>query len=43
MDAALVIEALNRSLGHRRVEPDQLIIHRDQGSQYRAFDYHKLL
>lgn len=38
MDTALVIEALNRALGHRRVEPDQLLIHTDQGSQYRAAD-----
>ena len=35
--------ALNRALGHRRVEPEQLIIHTDQGSQYRASDYRKLL
>jgi transposase InsO family protein len=39
MDAPLVIEALNRALGHRQVEPDQLLIHTDQGSQYRANDY----
>ncbi|WP_083891361.1 IS3 family transposase [Cyanobium gracile] len=39
MDAALVIEALNRALGHRQVEPEQLLIHTDQGSQYRASDY----
>ena len=43
MDAALVIEALNRALGHRQVEPDQLLIHTDQGSQYRANDYRELL
>jgi transposase InsO family protein len=43
MDTALVMEALNRALGHRRVEPEQLIIHTDQGSQYRASDYRKLL
>ena len=43
MDAALVIEALSRALGHRQVEPDQLLIHTDQGSQYRANDYQELL
>ncbi|CAK6686700.1 IS3 family transposase ISStau1 [Synechococcus sp. CBW1107] len=43
MDATLVIEALNRALGHRRVEPEQLLLHTDQGSQYRATDYRQLL
>jgi transposase InsO family protein len=43
MDTALVMEALNRALGHRQVEPEQLIIHTDQGSQYLASDYRKLL
>jgi transposase InsO family protein len=43
MDAALVIEALNRALGHRQVVPDQLLIRTDQGSQYRAQDYRELL
>jgi transposase InsO family protein len=43
MDAALVIEALNRALGHRQVEPEQLLLHTDQGSQYRATDYRQLL
>ena len=43
MDATLVIEALNRALSHRRVEPKQLLVHTDQGSQYRATDYHDLL
>jgi transposase InsO family protein len=43
MEAALVIEALNRALGHRQVAPDQLLIHTDQGSQYRATDYRGLL
>ena len=43
MDAALVIEALNRALGHRRVEPAQLLIHTDQGSQYRADNFRELL
>ena len=43
MDAALVIEALNRALGQRRVKAEQLLIHTDQGSQYRATDYRELL
>jgi transposase InsO family protein len=43
MDAPLVIEALSRALGHRQVEPDQLLIHTDHGSQYRANDYQELL
>jgi transposase InsO family protein len=43
VDAPLVIEALNRALGHRQVEPEQLLIHTDQGSQYRANDYLELL
>ena len=43
MDAALVIEALNRALGHRLVEPETLLLHTDQGSQYRATDYRVLL
>ena len=42
-DAALVIVALNRALGHRQLAPDQLMLHTDQGSQYRASDYRKLL
>jgi putative transposase len=32
-----------RALGHRQVEPDQLLIHTDQGSQYRAIAYRQLL
>jgi transposase InsO family protein len=43
MDAALVIEALNRALGHRQVEPAQLLLHTDQGSHYRGTDYRDLL
>jgi transposase InsO family protein len=43
MDAALVIEALNRALGHRQAEPEMLLLHTDQGSQYRATDYRDLL
>jgi putative transposase len=33
METTLVLEALNRALGQRQVEPDQLLIHTDQGSQ----------
>ena len=43
MEAALVLEALNRALGHRQIKPDQLLIHTDQGSQYRATAYRQLL
>jgi transposase InsO family protein len=43
MDAALVVEALNRALGHRQLEAEQLLLHTDQGSQYRATDYRELL
>jgi putative transposase len=43
MVAILVIETLNRALGHRRVEPEKLLIHTDQGSQYRATNYRGLL
>ena len=43
MDSALVIEALNRALGHRRVESEKQLIHTDQGSQYRATHYRDLL
>ena len=43
MDTVLVIQALNRALGHRLVEPEHLIIHTDQGSQYRASNYQILL
>lgn len=43
MDVALVIEALNRAIGQRQVIPGQLLIHTDQGSQYRATDYRELL
>ncbi|SBO44315.1 IS3 element protein InsF (fragment) [Cyanobium sp. NIES-981] len=43
MDATLVIEALSRSLGHRQVQPEQLLLHTDRGSQYRATDYRDLL
>ena len=43
MEATLVLEALNWALGHRQIEPDQLLIHTDQGSQYRATAYRQLL
>ena len=43
MEATLVLEALNRALGHRQIESDQLLIHTDQGSQYRATAYRQLL
>ena len=33
MEATLVLEALNRALGHRQIKSDQLLIHTDQGSQ----------
>ncbi|WP_225875963.1 DDE-type integrase/transposase/recombinase [Cyanobium sp. NS01] len=32
MDAALVVEALNRAPDLRRVEPEALLLHTDQGS-----------
>ena len=43
MEATLVLEALNRALGHRQIEPEQLLIHTDQGGQYRATAYRQLL
>ena len=43
METSLVLEALNRALGQRQVEPEQLLIHTDQGSQYRATAYQELL
>ena len=43
MEAPLVLEALNRALGQRQVEPEQLLIHTDQDSQYRATAYRELL
>ena len=39
MEASLVVEALNRGLGQRPVEAEQLLIHTDQGSQYRTTAY----
>lgn len=38
MEAALVIEALNRALDQRGGEPQRLLIHTDQCSQHRASD-----
>jgi len=43
MEATLVLEALNRALGHRQIEADQLLVHTDQGGQYRATAYRQLL
>lgn len=43
IETTLVLEALNRALGQRRLEPDQLLIHTDQGSQYWATAYRQLL
>ncbi|MCP9823254.1 DDE-type integrase/transposase/recombinase [Cyanobium sp. L1E-Cus] len=43
MEATLVLEALNRAIGHRQIELDQLLIHTDQGGQYRAMAYRRLL
>ena len=43
MEATLVLEALNRALGHRQIESDHLLVHTDQGSQYRATAYRQLL
>ena len=42
MEATLVLKALNRALGHRQIEPEQLLIHTDQGGQYRAIAYRQL-
>ena len=39
----VVLETLNRALGHRQIEADQLLIHSDEGSQYRATAYRQLL
>lgn len=41
--ATLALEALNRAIGHRQIEPEQLLIHSDQGGQYRAMAYRRLL
>lgn len=32
MDTAVVLEALIRALGHRQIEPEQLLLHTDQGA-----------
>ena len=34
--ARLALEALDRVLGYRQIEPEQLLIHSDHGDQYRA-------
>jgi hypothetical protein len=36
MEAALVIEALGRALGHRKLTPDQLMNHTNQSRVYQA-------
>ena len=36
MEATLALEALNRALGQRQIEPDELLVHTDQVTQYRA-------
>ncbi len=43
IETTLVLEALNWALGQRQIEPDQLLIHTDQGSQYRATADRQLL
>jgi len=43
MEATLVLEALNRALGHCQIEPEKLLIYTDQRSQYRATAYRQLL
>lgn len=43
MEANLVPDAQNRALSHRQIEPDKLVIHTDQGSQYRANAYRQML
>ena len=39
----MVLEALNRGLGQRQIETDQLLIQTDHGSQYRANAYRQML
>ncbi len=43
IEDTLVLEALNRALGHRQIEPERLLIHNDQGSQYWATSYRQPL
>ena len=43
METTLLLEALNRALSHRQIEPDQFMIQTDYGSQYRDNAYRKLL
>ena len=43
METTLVLEALKQTLGLKQIEPDHLLIHNDQASQYRANAYRKML
>jgi putative transposase len=43
MEATLLLEALNRGIGRRQIDPDQLLSHTDQERQYRATAYWQLL
>jgi putative transposase len=43
MEAELATKALNRALILRRINPSELVIHSDQGSQYTGSKYQKLL
>ena len=43
IEVTLVLEALNRALGHRQIEPEQRVIHTDQGRHHRATVYRHLL
>jgi len=43
MQTNLVLELLSRALRHRWFKLDQLLIHTDQGSHYRATAYRQLL
>ena len=42
-ETTLVLEAINRPVGHRQIESNQLLIHTNQGSQNRATAYRQLL
>jgi transposase InsO family protein len=43
IQATLVLEALNRVLWHRHIEPDQLLVQTVQGRHCRARVYRQLL
>ena len=43
MEAALMLEVLNRAFGLRQAESEQLLMNTDQGSQYRPTANRKLL